>query len=441
MAKTKLEAAQFLDEWRERMAPHEARIETGIREHRQSDVELKLTDGAGRPVAGATVELTQRSHAFSFGANSFMLGGYDSDAENNTWVERYTQLFNHTVVGFFWPAYEPERGKLRFDADSEPMYRRPPVDTVLDWCAAHGLTPKGHNLFWATNRGLTPPKWLPSDPEQWKPHIRRHFEDIADRYAGRLDGWDVVNEFFQRGYGTPTLPRDYGAWCYQQADELFPNDRLFVNEAQGYVWGQFKHEDSPYHLLIENLKYKGCRVDGIGMQHHVWGQLHEVARNLLELEYRPGHELTVLDHYAGFGLPIHISEITIASAGEIDRGQDVQAELARDFYRLWFSHPAVEAIVWWNLADGHAFGDEARFEGGLLRPDLSPKPAYDALDRLINHDWRTQRTLTTDAAGVARFRGFHGAYDATVGAETHAIRVPPGTIPAETTRIELALKG
>jgi len=39
-----------------------------------------------------------------------------------------------------------------------------------------------------------------------------------------------------------------------------------------------------------------------------------------------------------------------------------------------------------------------------------PKDAYRALDQLINHEWRTQMQLQTDAQGLAGFRGFLGTY-------------------------------
>jgi hypothetical protein len=32
------------------------------------------------------------------------------------------------------------------------------------------------------------------------------------------------------------------------------------------------------------------------------------------------------------------------------------------------------------------------------------------LDQLINHEWRTNLTLKTDANGKMSFRGFHGTY-------------------------------
>ena len=40
---------------------------------------------------------------------------------------------------------------------------------------------------------------------------------------------------------------------------------------------------------------------------------------------------------------------------------------------------------------------------------MTPKPAYNALDRLINHEWRTH--LFGECEGEFSFRGFFGEYE------------------------------
>ncbi|MGI6415673.1 MAG: hypothetical protein ACOX1P_08400 [Thermoguttaceae bacterium] len=47
---------------------------------------------------------------------------------------------------------------------------------------------------------------------------------------------------------------------------------------------------------------------------------------------------------------------------------------------------------------------------GLFNKEMNPKPAYEALDQLINHQWRTNLSAKTDEAGKAQFRGFHGKH-------------------------------
>ena len=54
--------------------------------------------------------------------------------------------------------------------------------------------------------------------------------------------------------------------------------------------------------------------------------------------------------------------------------------------------------------------------GGLTDSDFNPKPAYQALDKLINQDWKTHLETISDADGRVRFCGFHGGYQITVTA-------------------------
>ena len=49
------------------------RISDGIEKNRKGNIQIKLTDKSGRPVAGKRVKILQKSHDFKFGANLFML--------------------------------------------------------------------------------------------------------------------------------------------------------------------------------------------------------------------------------------------------------------------------------------------------------------------------------------------------------------------------------
>jgi hypothetical protein len=43
---------------------------------------------------------------------------------------------------------------------------------------------------------------------------------------------------------------------------------------------------------------------------------------------------------------------------------------------------------------------------------MKPKPAYDALNSLINDEWKTRTTVVADKDGIVKFRGFKGGYRA-----------------------------
>ena len=96
---------------------------------------------------------------------------------------------------------------------------------------------------------------------------------------------------------------------------------------------------------------------------------------------------------------------------------------------MWFSHPSVTQIVYWNLVDGYAAfttpgdmkGGENYYRGGLLRFDMSEKPAYKRLKHLIKEVWTTDETLCSNENGEVSFRGFYGEYEVTVGGKTYTV--------------------
>ena len=88
-------------------------------------------------------------------------------------------------------------------------------------------------------------------------------------------------------------------------------------------------------------------------------------------------------------------------------------------YTLLFSHPAVQAITWWALEDGEWMGAP----GGLLRADLTPKPAYDRLLRLIHQTWWTREMLLSNEQGLCAFSGFLGDHELTVRKADHSTSV------------------
>ena len=106
--------------------------------------------------------------------------------------------------------------------------------------------------------------------------------------------------------------------------------------------------------------------------------------------------------------PIHISEITIPAPDDTPEGEETQARMMRDNYRLWFSWPSVYRITYWNLVD-HTFHKE-NLASGLYTADMRKKKAYYALDRLINREWKTRLKLKAGGNGRIAFRGFRGKY-------------------------------
>jgi len=131
----------------------------------------------------------------------------------------------------------------------------------------------------------------------------------------------------------------------------------------------------------------------------------------------------VMDAYDKLNLPMHLTEITIPAYSNDPEDEALQAEIIRNLYRIWFSHRAMEGIIYWNLVDGYGYGAEPgdmsagenSYYGGLLRFDMSPKPAFKVIRELFDQEWRTNLELHT-ASGDLSFRGFYGSYDIEVTA-------------------------
>ncbi len=79
----------------------------------------------------------------------------------------------------------------------------------------------------------------------------------------------------------------------------------------------------------------------------------------------------------------------------------------------WLVPAAILTFTLASLCGAAAVKDENETKGGLVDGDFKPKPAYRALDKLINKDWKTQTRVRTDAQGQTKFRGFYGMYDYT----------------------------
>jgi hypothetical protein len=143
--------------------------------------------------------------------------------------------------------------------------------------------------------------------------------------------------------------------------------------------------------------------DVIGIQSHMHGGYWGAARAWDSCE-----------RFVKFGKPLHFTETTVVSgpkAGQewvtTPEGEKRQAEQVDEFYRVLFSHPAVEAITWWDFTDQNAW---QRAPAGLVRADMTPKPVYGELQKLIKETWWTKAEATAGQEGQVQFRGFLGDY-------------------------------
>ncbi len=403
------------------------RTEHGIELHRKGFARITVKDGEGNVISGAKIHAKLKKHEFLHGANIFMLDEFNTDEYNQKYREAFANCFNAATVPIYWDGLEPEDGKPRFDKSSPKVYRRPPVDLCVEFCEENNITPKAHCLTYS----MFDPKWVDQyDIPSLKRRIDRRYRELAERYSERIHGWEVLNEMLCtcsiNRDKTPYYQSDrYVEDNFEVAHKYFPYNELIINEAT-HIWEpekrQFSYNRSDYYQLVERSVRNGARIDCIGMQYHAFTKRDEEELAYVKSIYNPKNIYSVLDCYAKLGKPIQITEITIPAYRETAEDYAIQAELLERLYRIWFSHPAIEGAIYWNVPDGYAAfapqGDmtagENYFRGGLLDFALNPKPAYEVLYNLFHNEWTTEADCETNGEGEAKFKGFFGEYEITV---------------------------
>lgn len=377
-------------------------IDTRIQKLRTVEATVTVTGADGKPLAGAEVVVTMRRHKFLFGCNLYMWGELKDPALEEAYRSRFADLMNYATLPFYWGSYEREQGKTR-----ETRLR-----AMAEWCREQGIRTKGHPLVWHE----VPARWQKDmDVDALRRLQLARVEREVKAFTGLIDTWDVVNEIAMMPDSSEPIGRlcramgaqELVAAAFALARTTNPKAVLILNEA--------KH-DADWIGFVRKCLDAGVPIDIIGLQSHMHGGYIGARRvwNMAEM-------------FAHVGRPEHWTEVSIVSGrpktwkgfqtvkdwDSTPEGEKRQAEEVVEFYRLLFSHPAVEAVTWWDFSDAGAWQNAPV---GFLRKDMTPKPAYDALKKLIKGDWWTgPLTLTTDGEGRATFRGFLGEYELRAG--------------------------
>jgi len=365
---------------------------TRIEKHRKGEAAISVKDKQGNPLKNVPITIEQIGHDFLFGSNIFAFKQSEPDLQR-LYRQRFAELLNYATLPFYWWGFEPERGK--------PNYEH--IDEVTEWCQEKGIECKGHPLVWNHNAC----RWLPDDVDEIKRLSNVRVADIVARYKGRIDRWDVVNEAVDPGRFDNLMTK---AWVYHGrvpftiesfliARKANPDATLLINDYR---------VDEAYCDLIKQLQDEsGNRIyDIIGIQSHMHGGVWNTERIW-----------QVCSSYAQFGVPLHFTETTVVSGPRADKGwettpegEEQQVKSVERFYTVLFSHPAVEAITWWDFSDRHAWQNAP---AGFLRKDMSNKPVYEWLMAHIKGEWWTKTKVETEEDGCVSLRGFYGKYKLT----------------------------
>jgi endo-1,4-beta-xylanase len=280
--------------------------------------------------------------------------------------------------------------KMEYILQDDGSFRFDRPDAIADFARDHGLRLHGHTLVWYAQ---DPPAFHPFDGRgpAFDNAYRNYIAGVVGRYRGRASSWDVVNEpVAEQGEGlreclwSRNLGQiDYMRRAFDYAREADPGAVLFIND---YNLESLPAKRTQFMRLVEALLKAGAPVGGLGAQSHINADL-------------PAGAITAsLRELAGFGLPIHVSELDISlNRGRgMFRGDDQllagQARLARELGEAFRALPPTQryAITTWGLRDKDSW---------LRGPKENPTPPWDA-PLLFDDEGRPKPVFTALADGL-----------------------------------------
>jgi endo-1,4-beta-xylanase len=369
----------------------EARIE----QLRKADAKVVVLGPNGKPARDVQVKWVQTRHAFLFGCAALSLLNHKDPVQEAAYQKKFGALFNFATVLTFWQETDPEPDRRDFEKLTVRVKRLNEMQIRV----------KGHPLILAG----AAPAWAPKDPDQVREITHKRITDLVTRFRGQIEVWDVVGD----ATTAAGVQNGLGAWAKKAGPAQFTADALTwaraANPHATLLYNDWKL-DADYANLIRDVEKAKAPLDVLGLEAHMGGGAEWPLTKVWE----------TAETFRPLGKGLHFSEITVQSDDpradhskswpSTPDGEKRQADYVEKLYTILFSHPSVQGIGWWNFVDG----DWDRNPGGLLRADLSPKPAYERLYHLIQEKWRTQAAGKTDPTGMVAFRGFAGHYQVTV---------------------------
>lgn len=399
-------------------------LDETIKKTRVHGFQIRVLDREGNPLPDIRVRAVHKNHDFIFGVclnghismTNALACGEGSEAE--TYWKRIGDLFNGTTLWWGWRVLEPERGRWTFD---EEVNGYGPMERMLGRAEQLGHAITAHAILYP--RADVSPAWLASCTAEEAIHeLEVHVKTTVERYRNRISCWHPVNEAYDEIQNVESLRVNEGL-VYRWISDLAPH-ACIVDNGGNTIQPEF------YQKGIENAERFGGRVNALGIRgyfelydcealpfyENIWKHFDDLANR-----YHRRIRFTEIgavsaprkDAYSPWDVdPTTAGLLGISNFDEFRRDQPITEETQARFlvlmYKMAFAHPAVDECTYWDLCDSYTWN---QVEGGLIRADLSPKPAYEQLEELIRHTWSTRADLRTNADGSCEFEGFDGMYE------------------------------
>jgi endo-1,4-beta-xylanase len=205
-----------------------------------------------------------------------------------------------------------------------------PADEYVAFGQSNNMFIIGHTLVWHNQC----PAWFftsasgkPNSKEEQIEILRNHIKTVAGRYAGKIKGWDVVNEVIDDdgSYRQTNWVKAFGngdtlvTYAFKFAQEFAPNTELYYNDFN--AWRPAKRDGII--RMVKMLQKQNIRIDGVGIQGH-WG-LNFPKTNYIE---------DAIDGYSACGVKVMITELDVDVLPLTKEGQIIGQGMADKQFQL-----------------------------------------------------------------------------------------------------------
>ncbi|MEI7578230.1 MAG: endo-1,4-beta-xylanase [Armatimonadota bacterium] len=374
-----------------------------IEKLRKGNLNLQILDTKGKPLANQLVTLKQTSHDFRFGValtGSYMLNPSPDGVKYREVVKR---LFNTVTFG----------NDLKWNGTNQATFDNL-IFPAQKWLADNGIALRGHNLVWGSYKFSPVLKPEMSKEETWR-QISEHVSDYTRKMKGKVYLWDVVNEAYSETEIWDKVGWDKFVEVHRLAKKGDPNALLCYND---YNISTNTVQRETAINRVKQIQAGGAPIDVFGDQSHL-----EPGAPSMRRMWEVWDEV-----HAKTKLPIEITEFDYSV-----RDDAMQAGYVEDYYRAAFSHPDVQAMIIWGFWENDHW--KAAQGGHMVKADWTWRPAMNAIDRLINKDWKTSLSLKTDSKGFVRMRGFAGKYAVSVGGKSFGTKIDAGGLRTQSVKL------
>lgn len=291
----------------------------------------------------------------------------------------------------------------------ENEYHFEAPDKMVELAMKNNIKVVGHTLVWHNQT----PDWFFKDQNGKQAsrdlalaRMKEHITTVMRHYKGKVLGWDVVNEAIDINdpakalrESSPwyrTVGPDYIEKAFEYAHEADPDAELYYNDAG--IENPLGCERTV--ALVKNLKSKGLRIDGVGIQGH-WGLYfspEQLEKSILKFK-ESGVKVMITELDMGV-LPGQPPGAEITYTKEWTQKMDPyregcpkeilnkQALLYGELFKVLMRHSdVVTRVTFWGISDGDSWLNNWPIKGRMNHPllfdrNLKPKPAYDTLIRI-----------------------------------------------------------